>query len=585
MPIRQLPPALINQIAAGEVVERPASIIKELLENSLDAGATHIQIDIEEGGIKLLRVRDNGVGIPADELPLALARHATSKIASLDDLEHVASLGFRGEALPSIAAVSRLRLISRYRGADRAWSLEDGANPGRSLTPTPAPEGTSVEVRDLFYNTPARRRFLKTARTEYTHVDRVTRRLALSRFSVGFKVTHNRKPVLDLKPASNLAEQQARIVEICGAECVEHALYLEHEVGGMSLRGWITRPTFSRSQSDMQFFFVNGRAIRDKLISHAVRAGYRDVLARGRQPAYVLYLELDPVRVDVNAHPAKQEVRFRNSGAVHDFVRHMVDAALAETRPDATDIRFALGSPAGRPPDQSPLEFARSRASLSEQLAGFAALATLPGPDAVPATQSSQAMPPLGYAVAHLHGVYILAVNAQGLIIVDAHAAHERVTYEKLKTAIAGSGICQQRLLIPLTVDLSVPEADLVEARHKDLLRLGIEADRTGPATVVVRQVPVLLSYADVQVLLRDVLSELADIGESNRLESAQADMLATMACHGSVRANRKLTLEEMNALLRDMESTDRSDQCNHGRPTWTQFDMQDLDRLFRRGR
>jgi DNA mismatch repair protein MutL len=436
-------------------------------------------------------------------------------------------------------------------------------------------------VRDLFYNTPARRRFLKTERTEYTHVDRVIRRLALSRFSAGFQVTHNRKPVLDLKPASSLTEQQARIAEICGAACVECALYLEHEAGGMSLRGWIARPTFSRSQSDLQFFFVNGRAIRDKLISHAVRAGYRDVLAHGRQPAYVLYLEVDPTRVDVNAHPAKQEVRFRDSGAVHDFIRHTVDAALAETRPDATDIRPALASPVGRVPNQSSLGFARSPASLREQLASHAALATLPDS----ATQSSDAMPPLGYAIAHLHGVYILAVNAQGLIIVDAHAAHERVTYEKLKTAIAGSGIRQQRLLIPLTVHLSVPEADLVEARQEDFLRLGIEADRIGPATVVVRQVPVLLAYADVQVLLRDVLSELTDIGESNRLESAQADMLATMACHGSVRANRKLTLEEMNALLRDMESTDRSDQCNHGRPTWTQFHMRDLDRLFRRGR
>ena len=585
MPIRHLPTALINQIAAGEVVERPASVVKELLENSLDAGATRIQIDIEQGGIKLLRVRDNGGGIPADELPLALERHATSKISNLEDLEHIASLGFRGEALPSIAAVSRLQLISRSRGADQAWSMGDQAQQQHQPTPAALPEGTSVEVRDLFYNTPARRRFLKTERTEYMHVDRITRRLALSRFSVGFQVTHNRKPVLDLAPASNLAEQQARIAEVCGAEFVEHARYLEREVGGMSLRGWIAQPTFSRSQSDLQFFFLNGRAIRDKLVSHAVRAGYRDVLAHGRQPAYVLYLEIDPARVDVNAHPAKQEVRFRDSGSVHDFIRHTVDAALADTRPDATDARSAPATLVGAPPDQSSLGFQRSPASLREQMASYAALATLPGTDVGPATGSPDAMPPLGYAIAHLHGVYILAINAQGLIIVDAHAAHERVTYEKLKTAIAAGDLRKQRLLIPLTVHLSASEADLVEAHQEAFLQLGIEADRTGPTTVAVRQVPILLAHADVEALLRDVLSELADIGESIRIESAQADMLATMACHGSVRANRKLTLEEMNALLREMESTERSDQCNHGRPTWTQFQMQDLDRLFRRGR
>ena len=585
MPIRHLPIALINQIAAGEVVERPASVVKELLENSLDAGASRIQVDIEQGGIKLLRVRDNGGGIPADELPLALARHATSKITNLEDLEHVASLGFRGEALPSIAAVSRLQLISRSRGADQAWSLSDQADQQHEPTPAALPEGTSVEVRDLFYNTPARRRFLKTERTEYMHVDRITRRLALSRFSVGFQVTHNRKPVLDLAPASNLAEQQARIAEVCGAEFVKHARYLEREVGGMSLRGWIAQPTFSRSQSDLQFFFLNGRAIRDKLVSHAVRAGYRDVLAHGRQPAYVLYLEIDPARVDVNAHPVKQEVRFRDSGSVHDFIRHTVEAALADTRPDATDARSAPATPVGAPSDQSSLGFQRSPASLREQMASYAALATLPGTDVGPATGSPDAVPPLGYAIAHLHGVYILAINAQGLIIVDAHAAHERVTYEKLKTAIAAGDLRKQRLLIPLTVHLSASETDLVEAHQEAFLRLGIEADRTGPTTVAVRQVPTLLAHADVEALLRDVLSELADIGESIRIESAQADMLATMACHGSVRANRKLTLEEMNALLREMESTERSDQCNHGRPTWTQFQMQDLDRLFRRGR
>ena len=585
MPIRHLPTALINQIAAGEVVERPASVAKELLENSLDAGATRIQIDIEQGGIKLLRVQDNGGGIPADELPLALARHATSKINSLEDLEHVASLGFRGEALPSIAAVSRLQLISRSRGADQAWSLGDEIHQQRQPTPAALQEGTSVEVRDLFYNTPARRRFLKTARTEYTHVDRITRRLALSRFSVGFQVTHNRKRVLDLAPASSLDEQQARIAEVCGAEFVAHALYLEREAGGMSLRGWIAQPTFSRSQADLQFFFLSGRAVRDKLVSHAVRAGYSDVLAHGRQPAYVLYLEVDPARVDVNAHPTKQEVRFRDSGSVHDFIRHTVDAALAETRPDATDALSAPASLVGAVPGQSSLGFQRSPASLREQMANYAALATPAGTDIDPATQSPDAMPPLGYAIAHLHGVYIVAVNAQGLIIVDAHAAHERVTYEKLKTAIAGGDLRKQLLLIPLTVRLSVSEADLVEARQEAFLRLGIEADRTGPTTVAVRQVPILLAHADVEALLRDVLSELADVGESTRLESAQADMLATMACHGSVRANRKLTLEEMNALLREMETTDRSDQCNHGRPTWTQFNMQDLDRLFRRGR
>ncbi len=598
MPIEQLPPQLINQIAAGEVVERPASVLKELLENSLDAGATRVDIDIEQGGMKRCRVRDNGMGIPAEQLPLALSRHATSKIHSLEDLEQVASLGFRGEALPSIASVSRLTLISRHRGAESAYSIAGQSDPDAAVSPAAGQEGTSVEVCDLFYNTPARRRFLRTERTEYAHVDKVTRQLALSRFSVAFRLTHNGKPTLHLPAATEHGEQEQRIASLCGKEFIEHSLYLERSAdasdSGIRLRGWIARPTFSRSQPDMQFFFLNGRAIRDRVVVSAVRQAYRDVLFHGRQPAYVLYLDMDPAMVDVNAHPAKHEVRFRDSRTVHDFLRRTVESALAETRPGAAiasrdadsiaDPRNQLNTGLG---GQSALRLPNSPAPgrIAEQLGVYQRLGEV---DQATGAAADEPMPPLGFAIGQLHGVYILARNQAGLVIVDMHAAHERVTYEGLKQSFASrdaAGVLTQPVLIPQKLNVSAAEADIAEHHQAELQQLGLGVDRSGPESLTVRSVPALLHGADIAELLRDVLSDLATTGTSKRVESSQDELLATMACHGSIRANRQLSIEEMNALLREMEQTERGDQCNHGRPTWTQLSLQELDRLFQRGR
>jgi len=595
MPITQLPPQLVNQIAAGEVIERPASVLKELLENSLDAGATQVDIDIEQGGIKLCRVRDNGVGIPGGELPLALSRHATSKICNLEDLERVASLGFRGEALPSIASVSRMTLISRQRGEDRAWSVDSATDIAADAAPAAGKEGTSVEVRDLFYNIPARRRFLRAERTEYSHLDKVARQIALSRFSVAIRLNHNGKAIINLPVANTLADEEQRVGKICGKEFMQNALYVEHEADGMHLRGWIARPTFSRSQPDLQYCFLNGRAVRDRVIVSAAKQGYRDVLFHGRQPAYVLYLEMDPTAVDVNAHPAKHEVRFRDSRSVHNFVRRSIESALAETSAGGGETtgmtapaQMSPGMPMSDVREQSSLRFASSGrpnfgSRIADQMGVYSQLADS---GAVPEDETD--VPPLGYALAHLHGVYILARNSEGLIIVDAHAAHERVTYEKLKTSFLGNqdeGVQRQPVLIPARISVSEAEADLADNSAEKLARLGLLVERAGPDVLIVREVPVLLHAADMESLLRDVLSDLRTTGDSQRVEDAMLDLLATMACHGSVRANRQLGVAEMNALLREMEQTERSDQCNHGRPTWTQLSMTDLDRLFQRGR
>jgi DNA mismatch repair protein MutL len=589
MPITQLPIQLVNQIAAGEVVERPASVLKELLENSLDAGATSVEIDLEQGGIKLCRVRDNGVGIPARELPLALSRHATSKIASLEDLEQVASLGFRGEALPSIASVSRLTLVSRERGDGNAWSVGTAAGTS-GIEPQPAAgsEGTAVEVRDLFYNTPARRRFLRAERTEYTHLDKVARKIALSRFGVAFRLRHNGKAVLNLPAAKTFEEEEQRVAAICGAAFTEQTLYLEQAAGDMQIRGWAARPTFSRSQPDMQHFFINGRAVRDKVIVSAVKQAYRDVLFHGRHPAYVLYLDMDPAMVDVNAHPAKHEVRFRDSRAVHDFVRRAVESALAEPGAAGADSRDAparllspgLGTTQSAI-NQSSLRLSAARGSVGDAVGIYRRLAEAPAAGFVDADAE---IPPLGFAIAHLEGVYILARNSDGLVIVDAHAAHERVTYEALKQTYL-NGLQRQSMLIPVRVSVSAAEADLAEGSSEQLEQLGLVVDRGGPDELVIREVPAILSDANAEALLRDLLSDLQTEGDSKQVEDATLEMLATMACHGSVRANRKLEIDEMNALLREMERTERSDQCNHGRPTWTLLSMQDLDRLFHRGR
>ncbi len=604
MPIQQLPPQLINQIAAGEVIERPASVLKELLENSLDAGATEVDIEVEQGGIKLCRVRDNGVGIAGDELPLALSRHATSKIGSLEDLERVASLGFRGEALPSIASVSRLTLLSRKRGEGQAWAVESTGDDRDEARPAAGVEGTSVEVRDLFYNTPARRRFLRAERTEYTHLEKVARQISLSRFGVAVRLSHNGKRVLNLARAESVAEQEDRVAAICGKEFIANALYVEHELGDLRLHGWIARPTFSRSQPDLQYFFLNGRAVRDRVIVNAIKQGYRDVLFHGRHPAYVLYLEMDPAYVDVNAHPAKHEVRFRDSRAVHNFVRRAIESALAGAGAGSSAVApasVAVGSEASHGDERSPaagfarhsqssLGFGAARPGVAEASQLYRALAATPSAAATDQVADEE-VPPLGFAIAHLHGVYILARNREGLVIVDAHAAHERVTYERLKAAYLGSAaepsgsVRRQPLLIPLRINVSVAEADLAEANADRLASVGLLVERGGPDLVTVREIPVLLQNANVEALLRDLLSDLNETGDSDKVEDACLDLLATMACHGSVRANRNLSIEEMNALLRSMEATERSDQCNHGRPTWTKLSMQDLDRLFQRGR
>ncbi|MFP5505156.1 MAG: DNA mismatch repair endonuclease MutL [Gammaproteobacteria bacterium] len=593
MPIRLLPPQLINQIAAGEVVERPASVVKEVLENSLDAGARHLDLDIEQGGKTLIRVRDDGIGIPRDELALALARHATSKIASLEELEQVASLGFRGEALPSIASVSRLTLTSRTAAEAAGWRV-GGDGSERMPAPEPAahPQGTTVEIRDLFFNTPARRKFLRAEATEYKHIEDVVRRIALSRFNVAINLAHNQRPQWRLPAADTREQREQRLAKLCGQPFIEHSLYLEHTAAELRLSGWIAQPTFSRSQADLQYFFVNGRMVRDKLIAHAVRQAYQDVLFHGRHPAFVLYLELDPATVDVNVHPAKHEVRFRDSRLVHDFLFRALHEVLARDRPAlnaAAVAPFSAAADGAAPahaafaPRQQPMPL-----RVDEHLQAYAALhSPAPAPAVLPdglAEPAAGEPPPLGYALAQLHGIYILAQNAVGLVLVDMHAAHERITYEGLKRAYDGEGIRAQPLLVPVTLAVSEREAALAEAAAGVFAELGLEIDRLGPERLVVRQVPALLRQADVAALVRDVLSDLGEHGVSTRLQEARNAVLSSMACHGSVRANRQLGIAEMNALLRDMERTERSGQCNHGRPTWVQLRLDELDRLFLRG-
>jgi DNA mismatch repair protein MutL len=584
MSIRQLPGHLINQIAAGEVVERPASVVKELVENSLDAGARAISVDIVAGGQKLIRVRDDGAGIPRDELTLALSRHATSKISSLDDLEAVVSMGFRGEALPSIASVARLALTSSQ--GTTAWQVE--ANNGALSDPAPAahPPGTSVEVHDLFFNTPARRKFLRTERTEFGHIDKWLRRLALARPDVAFSISHNQRQVLNLKAAGDDASGRERVATICGDAFAEQAVFIDRESDSMALSGWVALPTFNRSQADMQFWFVNGRSISDKTLSHAVRHAYRDVLFHGRFPAYVLYLTMNPKLVDANAHPAKHEVRFRDGRSVHGFVTQAVEHVLRDTRPGGHDITPVPASVVGaRLVRQAPMPLpsgGEATPAVREALAGYRALGAMPV--AEPGEPAAGISPPLGFAIAQLSGVYILAENAEGLVVVDMHAAHERITYEKLKASFDDREIVRQPLLVPLGLSVSEREAALAEESTDLFESLGLDIDRSGPTNLVVREVPALLKQADVEKLVRDVLADLQDSGTSNRVEDRCHDILATMACHHSIRANRALTLPEMNALLREMETTERADQCNHGRPTWTSISLGELDRLFLRG-
>ena len=588
MRIHALPTQLVNQIAAGEVVERPASVIKELVENSLDAGATRIDIEIEQGGVKLMRVRDNGRGIHKDDLSLALSRHATSKVASLEDLERIRSMGFRGEALPSIASVSRLQLISHSNESEHAWRVTDSGSGVSAAVPVAHPQGTTVEVQDLFYNTPARRKFLRTEKTEFGHVETVVRRMALSRFDVAFSLQHNRREIMQLPMADGQVDQERRLARLLGASFHENARYLCHEAVGLRLYGWVANPTFSRSQADLQYFYVNGRHIRDRLVTHAVRQAYQDVLYHGRHPAYLLYLEMDPVMVDVNVHPTKHEVRFRESRLVHDFLFRTLHKSLSVSAAESVQEPISTRRPVEEKA-RSPIAGLQQTMPLAvaERPAGYAASARMqrPPPDASAITAADGQVPPMGFALAQLHGVYILAQAADGLVLVDMHAAHERVTYERMKQAYEGGGIRSQPLLVPVRIQVARREAELAESSGEAFSELGLELDRLGDQSLVVRAIPVHLQGADAEALVRDLLTDLVVHGSSQRLQEEINRVLATMACHGSVRANRRLSLDEMNALLREMERTERSDQCNHGRPTWVQLSMADLDRLFLRGR
>lgn len=597
MTIQLLPDHLISQIAAGEVVERPASALKELLENSLDAGADSISVYLQQGGIKQLRVADNGVGIASQELPLALARHATSKIASLDDLEQVASLGFRGEALASIASVSRTSIVSRAANERHAWRI---ASEGAAIIPAePAAldAGTVVEVNDLYFNTPARRKFLKTENTEYGHCEEAFRRIALSRPDIGFMLQHNARAQWRM----TAGEPRKRFSEMLGADFAEHALMLDESAAGLRLWGMAAKPAYSKLSRDTQYFYVNGRFVRDKLVAHAIRQAYQDVLHHERHPAFVLFLEIDPTLVDVNVHPTKTEVRFRDGQAIHRFIFHVLHKALAAPAAASQEIDSA---PTASWADNTRAEYVSQpyqpqiplRASESlgfyETLFGNASShsAETPMPPLASRIRAEDAREegqefPLGFAMAQLHGVYVLAQNRQGLVVVDMHAAHERIMYERLKLALDTRTVATQPLLLPVSFNADRLEVSTVEEQQGVLHELGFDMAALSPTTLAVRAIPAMLADADAVVLARAVLADIREYGGSRVLTERRNEMLATMACHAAVRANRSLTIPEMNALLRDMEATERSDQCNHGRPTWFQVTMGELDKMFMRGK
>ena len=605
--IRLLPNQLISQIAAGEVVERPASALKELLENSLDAGSTDINVSLLQGGVKQLRVADNGTGVPFDDLALALTRHATSKIASLEDLENVASLGFRGEALASIASVSRTDFISRHPNEKHAWRITSDGHHIETPEPAALDAGTIVEVNDLYFNTPARRKFLKTEGTEFGHCEEAFRRVALSRPDVGFMLQHNGRALMRL----NAAEPQKRFVDVLGPDFAAEALSVDESAAGLRFWGMTAKPTFSRHTRDTQYVYVNGRFVRDKLISHAIRQAYQDVMHGDRHPAFVLFLELDPSLVDVNVHPAKTEVRFRDGQAVHRFIFHALHKALATptgasnlvTASQAPSNPFASTSEASArpyPTFQSQMDLRTNQASADFYQTMFGGIkqeyqaqtsATQGNNDALSSAVAEQASQdfPLGFAVAQVHGVYVLAQNSLGLVVVDMHAAHERIMYERLKNALDNESVPMQPLLIPVSFQADRLEVATVEDElsngQGNLRQLGFDIAVLSPTTLAVRAVPVMLQEADAVALARDVLRDLREYGGSRALTERRNEMLGTMACHAAVRANRSLTIPEMNALLRDMEATERSGQCNHGRPTWFQVTMGELDKMFMRGK
>lgn len=593
--IRALPDLLVNQIAAGEVVERPAAALKELVENSLDAGATQIDIDVAAGGVKRLRVADDGDGIEREDLSLAVSRHATSKIAVPSDLEAIATLGFRGEALASIAAVSRLALASRAAGKPHAWRLEVEGGTLQPLMPAALASGTSVTVEELFFNTPARRKFLRTEATEWAHCDEAFRRLALAHSGVGFTLHHNGRAQQRLLPGG----RRTRVEALLGTPFASNAAVVDAEAGDARIEGFAVRPAYATQAAGAQYMFVNGRFVRDRVLSHALREAYRDVLHHERAPSFVLWLTLEPRRVDVNVHPQKTEVRFRDSGAIHQFVRHAVERALATTAREQPAVSAAekLGLAAARTPPLGAEHAAGAPVaveprlqsglslSASEPSAFYARLfgtrEAAPSAPSLPVTGDDH---PLGFALAQLHGVYVLAQNRDGLVLVDMHAAHERVVYERLKATL-GTQVPVQPLLVPATFAAAALDMATVDEHADALVQLGFEIAALGPATLAVRGVPAPLGDIDPSVLARAVLHELREFGGSEVLDAHADEILATMACHAAVRANRSLTLAEMNALLREMEATERAGQCNHGRPTWYQLTLADLDRLFMRGR
>ena len=627
MPIQQLPDHLINQIAAGEVIDRPSSIVKELLENSIDAGATQIDIELENGGVRLIKIRDNGSGIAADEMTLALSRHATSKITSLDDLTDVRTMGFRGEALSSIAAVSRLTLTSRTEGSEHGLEVHyDSTRGDTTQKPASHQRGTTVRVADLFFNVPARRKFLRTDKTELNHIETAVRRIAMGAWQVGFTLTHNQKQILNwpvvTSEAVSVADKKLQQLEqagterlqgVLGREFIDNSIYFYREADDLGLHGWLAQPTFSRSQADMQYFYVNKRMVKDKTIAHAVKQAYSDLMYHGRQPAYVIYLDMNPREVDVNVHPGKLEVRFRDSRRLHGFVSSSVKEALGAVGVNSDSVQSAevvqpamARADAGEPVtsgghvasktarytefrQQSNLSLpVKERGEIYSDLVGTNSKtpAGKPGnPVSNDAPVQDEDIPPLGFAVAHLHGAFILSQSRDGMVVVDAHAAHERITYERLKKQYEDGGIRSQPLLIPLTVHVSEQEAMLAEKHASVLNDVGMQVDNRGPAQLLIRAIPVELQAADAEQLLRDVLSDIAEHGTSQRLLEEINKLLSSMACHGSVRANRKLTVMEMNALLRSMENTPNSGQCNHGRPTWVELSVKQLDDFFLRGR
>lgn len=631
MPIRPLPDTLINQIAAGEVVERPASVVKELVENALDAKASRIDIELEEGGRRTIRIRDDGCGIPSDELPLAITRHATSKIVSLDDLESVCTLGFRGEALPSIASVSHFKIISRCPKDTHATLLRVDGGQVYAAEPYAHPSGTTVEVCDLFYNVPARRKFLRAERTELLHIEEWLRALALVRPDVELRISHNDK-LLRRYPVEAEHTPTTRLAQAFGDEFAHYSLEVEYSAAGMQLRGWLGQPQLARTSCDRQYVFVNGRAVRDRQIAHAIKTAYGDVLHHGKQPAYVVFLTLDPRQVDVNAHPAKHEVRFRNARLLYDFVLANVRRALGHTpslaeptAPENTHSMGAIPPPSGSNNlvaevvsstpgnrftafrEQKPLRLAVAEApSTYTALYGTKnALANVHSPVALTRDEKSSGgasadltedvhsedstgseIPPLGFALAQLHGIYLLAQNAEGLLIIDMHAAHERICYERLKHAYDALGLRAQPLLVPVSIACAEGDAEFAEQHTEQLASLGFDISRSGPETICIRSIPsIIAAQADPAGLLTDVLHDLKQYGSSARVAQGRDSVLATMACHGAVRAHRQLSLSEMNALLRDMERTERSGQCNHGRPTWKAFPLNEIDRWFLRGR